>query len=168
MLCRPARDIPAGDGWAFEVKFDGFRALVDTRDGFRVRSRRGWDMTDRLPELASLPTGIVLDGELVGDGGRGNSFPCVCRRLLQADMSVPVTFVAFDVLAVDDTDVTRQPYRERRRLLEGLNLDAERWTTIPTFDDGDALWRVVEELELEGLVAKRRNGTYRPGEQAPG
>jgi bifunctional non-homologous end joining protein LigD len=46
--------LPTGAGWSFELKLDGFRALVDTRDGLRVLSRRGWDMTDRVPELRSL------------------------------------------------------------------------------------------------------------------
>ena len=58
MLLR-AGPIPTGPGWSFEVKWDGFRALVSTVDGLRVRSRRGWDMTPSLPELRSLPAGLV-------------------------------------------------------------------------------------------------------------
>ena len=54
MLLRPG-GIPFGDGWAFELKWDGFRAIVSTEDGLRVRSRRGWKMTQRVPELAVLP-----------------------------------------------------------------------------------------------------------------
>jgi len=64
MLLRPG-GIPRGDGWVFEVKYDGFRAIVATGDTLRVRSRRGWNMTDRVPELGDLPPGLVLDGELV-------------------------------------------------------------------------------------------------------
>ena len=81
MLTRPA-DLPLGPGYAFEVKWDGFRALVSTLDRLRVRSRRGWDMTERLPELASLPESLVLDGELVavGDDGRP-SFPRLSNRI---------------------------------------------------------------------------------------
>lgn len=56
---------PSGPGWSYELKWDGFRAIVSTEDGLRVRSRRGWNMTPVLPELRSLPTGLVLDGELV-------------------------------------------------------------------------------------------------------
>lgn len=51
--------IPAGTGWSFEVKWDGFRALVSTLDGVRVRSRRGWDMTKKLPELRYLTGGLI-------------------------------------------------------------------------------------------------------------
>jgi bifunctional non-homologous end joining protein LigD len=64
MLCRPG-PIPTGRGWTFEVKWDGFRAIVSTVDGLRVRSRRGWNMTQQLPELRYLPRGLVLDGALV-------------------------------------------------------------------------------------------------------
>jgi bifunctional non-homologous end joining protein LigD len=61
--------LPQGDGWAFELKYDGFRAIVATGDSLRVRSRRGWSMADRLPELRELPGGLVLEGELVAFAG---------------------------------------------------------------------------------------------------
>ena len=64
MLLRPG-PIPGGDGWAFELKYDGFRAIVSTEGDLRVRSRRGWNMTAQVPELRELPAGLVLDGELV-------------------------------------------------------------------------------------------------------
>ncbi len=60
MLSRPA-PLPSGSGWSFELKWDGFRAIVSTEDGLRVRSRRGWNMTAMLPELRGLPAGLVLD-----------------------------------------------------------------------------------------------------------
>jgi bifunctional non-homologous end joining protein LigD len=62
MLARSG-SLPSGSGWSFELKWDGFRAIVSTEDGLRVRSRRGWNMTPVLPELRTLPTGLVLDGE---------------------------------------------------------------------------------------------------------
>jgi bifunctional non-homologous end joining protein LigD len=58
MLARPG-ELPTGEGWAYEVKWDGFRAIVSTEDGLRVRSRRGWNMTDRLPELGELPNQLA-------------------------------------------------------------------------------------------------------------
>jgi ATP dependent DNA ligase-like protein len=80
--------LPRGD-YSYEVKWDGFRAIVSTEDGLEVRSRRGWNMSERLPELAALPAGLVLDGELVafGDDGRP-SFP-----LLFASPSAYPTFL---------------------------------------------------------------------------
>ena len=70
MLAR-AGGLPTGDGWAHEVKWDGFRAIVSTEDGLRVRSRRGWNMTMQLLELADLPDGLVLDGEIVAFNREG-------------------------------------------------------------------------------------------------
>jgi bifunctional non-homologous end joining protein LigD len=78
MLARGG-SIPRGPGWAFELKFDGFRALVSREKGLRVVSRRGWSMTERVPELAELPDGLLLDGELVAfnEGGVPH-FPLIC------------------------------------------------------------------------------------------
>ena len=101
MLSRPG-PLPHGRGWSFEVKWDGFRALVSTEDGLRVRSRRGWNMTLALPELARLPAGLVLDGELVAFNGQGDPhFPLLCRRVLNYDRSVPVRLMIFDVLRAE-------------------------------------------------------------------
>ena len=84
MLSRPG-PLPSGQGWSFELKWDGFRAIVSSEDGVRVRSRRGWDMTAMLPELRRLPSGLVLDGELVAWKGGEPYFPAVCRRVLNKD-----------------------------------------------------------------------------------
>jgi bifunctional non-homologous end joining protein LigD len=64
MLARPG-PLPSGPSWSFELKWDGFRAIVSTENGLRVRSRRGWNMTPVLPELRRLPQGLVLDGEIL-------------------------------------------------------------------------------------------------------
>jgi ATP-dependent DNA ligase len=81
MLARSGR-LPEGTRWSYEVKWDGFRAIVSTVDGFRVLSRRRWDMTDALPELAALPPGLVLDGELVVFHDGQSDFPRLCERML--------------------------------------------------------------------------------------
>ena len=120
MLSRIA-PLPVGRGWSYEVKWDGFRAIVSTEDGLRVRSRRGWNMTPVLPELRKLPTGLLLDGELVGWKGKVPWFPHVCRRILNHDLTVPLTFVVFDVLRIDGTNVTDRPFAARRELLESLD-----------------------------------------------
>ena len=164
MLSRPG-PLPSGSGWSFELKWDGFRAIVSTEDGLRVRSRRGWNMTPVLPELRGLPSGLVLDGELVAWIGGAPYFPHVCRRVLNRDMSVPLTFVVFDVLHRDGVDLTTQPYAERRRELEELQLDGSAWTTSETFDDGRALFTAVCELGFEGVVAKNHSSLYRPNDR---
>jgi bifunctional non-homologous end joining protein LigD len=160
MLSRPG-PLPSGSGWSFELKWDGFRAIVSTEDGLRVRSRRGWNMTTVLPELGALPSGLVLDGELVAWKGSQPYFPHICRRVLNRDMAVPLTFVIFDVLLRDGVDLTNHPYIERRQALESLKLDGQAWTTCEWFDDGRALFTAVCELGLEGVVAKKHLSRYR-------
>ena len=80
-------------------------------------------------------------------------------------MSVPMTFVVFDVLQRDGVDLTRQPYLERRQELEGLSLDGPACTTCERFDDGRALFTAVCELGLEGVVAKSHTSLYRPNDR---
>jgi bifunctional non-homologous end joining protein LigD len=162
MLARTG-PLPSGSGWSSELKWDGFRAIVSTEGGLRVRSRRGWDMTPCLPELRSLPEGLVLDGELIAWKGREPWFPDLCRRMLNNDLSVPITFVAFDLLGIDGADLSDRSYEERRDVLVSLGLDAPGWATSETFEH--ALFHSVCELGLEGVVAKKRTGCYRPGER---
>ena len=165
MLARPDR-LPYGD-YAYEVKWDGFRALVSTERGLEVRSRRGWDMSERVPELARLPSGLALDGELVVLGPDGRpSFPLLSQRLLSRRAPVPAVLMVFDVLRVEGEDAMGLPYAERRRLLEALDLHAPHWRTPEAFDDGEALLEATGRLGLEGIVAKRRSEPYRPGERA--
>jgi bifunctional non-homologous end joining protein LigD len=164
MLARPDR-LPRGD-YAYEVKWDGFRAIVSTEAGLEVRSRRGWSMAERLPELTRLPEGLVLDGELVAIAEDGRpSFPLVGLPVLHGRTGIPVTLMIFDLLRVDGRDAMCLPYVERRKLLEELDLDGPAWRTPPAFDDGEALLEATSAQGLEGVVAKHRGDRYRPGER---
>src|SRR5689334_15186672 len=110
--------LPREPNCAFELKWDGFRALVRTGDDFRVRSRRGWNMTELLPELRELPVEAVLDGELVALGeDEWPDFPSVCERLLNGNRGIPLTYIVFDVLECDGRSTMHLPFRERRWLL---------------------------------------------------
>jgi bifunctional non-homologous end joining protein LigD len=165
MLTRPAT-LPLGSGFAYELKFDGFRAIVSTEHGLEVRSRRGWEMTTRLPELAELPGSLVLDGELVALGEDDRpSFPRLSRRLLHGRDGIHVTYVVFDVLGRNGVSVMHVDYERRRRILEELELQGPAWCTPDVFPDGEALFRAVQDQELEGIVAKPLASTYRPGER---
>ena len=113
-----------------------------------------------VPELQHLPTGLVLDGELVAWKGREPYFPALCRRILNGDTSIRVSYVIFDLLGVDGTDLTQRPYEERRTLLEELNPEGPYWNITEVFDDGPALHDAVCELGLEGVVAKRTTSRY--------
>jgi bifunctional non-homologous end joining protein LigD len=112
-----------------------------------------------LPELRALPPGLLLDGELVAWKDSEPYFPLVCRRVLNRDMSIPLTFVIFDLLWLKGVDLTSQPYSDRRRKLERVGLDGPAWTTSETFDDGRALYTAVCELGFEGVVAKNHRAS---------
>jgi bifunctional non-homologous end joining protein LigD len=137
MVSRPG-SLPSGPGWSYEVKWDGFRALVSTEDELCVRSRRGWDMTELLPELAALPPGLVLDGELVAWRDSDPYFPDVCARVLNRDASIPITFVAFDVLRIDGESMMDASFEERRAALVRLPLRPPVSVVAETFADGAA------------------------------
>jgi bifunctional non-homologous end joining protein LigD len=164
MLARAESTLPVGD-YAFEVKWDGFRAIVSTEDGFRVRSRRGWDMAPLIPELAREDVRGVFDGELVAFRQGVPYFPNVTARMLHRRRDVPVAFAVFDVLALDGEPTTNFPYARRRELLESLELGGGFWFLPPVFDDGPSLFAAVCEQGLEGVVAKRRDPLYRPGDR---
>jgi len=163
MLSRPG-PVPKGPRWTYEVKWDGFRAIVSTDGDLRVRSRRGWNMTEALPELRRLPRGLVLDGEVVAFNNKGDPhFPLLARRVLNSDRSIRAHLMIFDLLRLDGEDMRVRRYRERRRVLDALDLNGTYWTTPCAFDDGDALMTAVCERGLEGVVAKKMDERYWPG-----
>src|SRR5579863_201175 len=167
-LARAAKELPLGDEWAYEQKYDGFRAIafVDA-DGLRLQSRTGNDLTRYFPEL-SLPAGrYVLDGEIVVDGdGETQAFGSLQLRLHPAasrierlSAELPASYVAFDLLELDGLELLAEPFGRRREALEKLGgvrrselvrdpAEAERWL--------DA---------TEGVVAKRLDAAYAPGKR---
>src|SRR5262249_4930404 len=160
MLARSG-PIPTRSDWAFEVKWDGFRAIVSTEGPLRVLSRRGWNMTELVPGLAALPVTATLDGELVAFGADGSpDFPLLCERMLMRRLGIAVTYMIFDLLSLDGRSLLNEPYAKRRAELEALDLNDVRWQTPETFDDGEALFEAVCAHELEGVVAKRLNSCY--------
>lgn len=171
MLATNAR--PGGaHRWAVEPKLDGWRALVYVADGaVRVRTRRGRDVTGSLPELAGIidqvPDGTVLDGELVAGGGRGVDFYAVGPAMMRRSRSGSLVFVAFDVPHLAGESTVGLAYRDRRRLLDLLDLTGPSWATVPTFEaQADEVLIECERLGLEGLVAKRVDSRYEPGKSS--
>lgn len=124
-------------------------------------------MAPLLPELErALPADVQLDGELVAFDAEGHpDFHLLGRRMLHGHEGIPVTYMAFDVLAFDGEPTTKEPYRERRRLLDALTLAAPQAAALPTFPEGEALFAAVCERGLEGVVSKRERDPYRPGER---
>ena len=153
--------LPEGPEWRFELKLDGFRAMVSTTGGLRVRSRRGWDMTSLVPELANLPPRLTLDGELIAFGeDKLPSFPRLCERMLHRRVGIPVAYLIFDLLEWRGTPTLDWPYRQRRELLDELELRGSHWGTGMSFEDGERLFRTVHDLGFEGAERSKFRSTY--------
>jgi bifunctional non-homologous end joining protein LigD len=166
MLAKPAAMPARPSSYAYEPKWDGFRALLSTEHGLRVISRRRWNMTPLLPELEAFPARGVFDGELIAFSEDHPDFVALCdRMLLRQSRGIPVAFVVFDVLSLEGTKTMREPYWRRREILKTLDMAGPHWTLTPSFTDGAALWSVVEAQSLEGLVAKPLGSVYKPGER---
>jgi bifunctional non-homologous end joining protein LigD len=172
----------AAERYAYEMKWDGVRAVVYVRDGrARVLTRNDRDVTGSYPELtamaAALPRlAMVLDGEVVAPDRHGRpdfgllqqrmhvTSPAAVRTLVQ---QVPVSYLAFDLLHLDGHDLLAQPYDDRRSLLEGLDLHGPRWDVPPAFaGDGEGALATSRAQGLEGVVAKRRDSRYEAGRRS--
>jgi bifunctional non-homologous end joining protein LigD len=151
------------EDWWFEVKWDGYRAIVGAEMGrVRARSRRGLDLVGRFPELATLdvPDGVVLDGEVVAFDDTGHpSFSAL-------QTGVEVNLVVFDIL-FRGADVTQLAYVERRKLLAGLELGPPIIVPEPTPTLGIGLFEAAKAEGLEGVVGKRTGSIYMPGRRSP-
>ncbi|RNM13626.1 non-homologous end-joining DNA ligase [Nocardioides pocheonensis] len=182
MLATRGDHVPTGDDWTHEVKWDGIRALVEVADGrVRVRSRNENDISVAWPELqalASVDHDLLLDGEIVALGQGVPTFGALADRMHVRDVAKvarlaqtnPVTLLCFDLLRLDGRDLTKEPLRERRRLLESLDLSAPTVAAavqVPgTYADGPALLEAAEAQGLEGIVSKRWSSCYHPGRRS--
>jgi ATP-dependent DNA ligase len=182
MLSSAADALPAGDGWLFEPKWDGFRTLV-FRDGKEIllQSRDEKPMNRYFPELidpliAALPERCVLDGEIVIAGANGLDFEALLLRIHPAASRVkllaaqaPASYVAWDLLAVGDEDLRDVPLEKRRERLEKLfEKTADRVHLSPATRDraqAEDWFTRFEGAGLDGVMAKRLDSKYLAGER---
>src|SRR3984893_11446308 len=179
MLAR-AGALPSEQGeWAFEIKWDGVRAIAYSRPGeLRLESRNLKEITDSYPELARLNRALsshsaVLDGEIVAFDAEGRpSFGALQPRMHVGSRAqakrlaahTPVTYVIFDLLWLDGHSLMALPYLERRARLAELQLNGESWQTPEhVVGEGSALLLLTRERGADGVVAKRLSSTYQPG-----
>jgi len=168
----------SADDYLFEVKWDGLRCLlfVDAKGGVRLQDRGLKDITDLLPEMASLNSQVshpaVLDGELVATDEEGRpDYHALRRRLLGgADLAeeVPLAFVAFDALYLDGRSLLRQPLTRRKaRLRKAVTSGGHLFVPDHIEKEGVELFEACLERGLEGVMAKHGESTYVPGQRSP-
>jgi bifunctional non-homologous end joining protein LigD len=185
MLATTAPLPPAADDdrWAYEMKWDGVRAVAYISGG-RVRflSRNDRDVSGSYPELRGLGDALashdcILDGEIVAFDENGRvSFGALQSRMHVADSSRasrlaqdnPASYFVFDVLHLHGRDTTSLSYDERRDLLESLAIAGPRWQVPPHFPGSGAAALATSRAQgLEGVVGKRRDSSYLPGRRSP-
>ena len=177
MLAKAVTSMPPDA--SYEPKWDGFRSIC-FRDGDEVEfgSRNERPMTRYFPELvaaatAELPGRCVIDGEIVLAGAHGLNFEALQQRIHPADSRVrmlaeqtPASFIAFDLLALDDADLTRRPFTERRAaLVDALSGCGPTFHVTPATTDQATAQRWFSEFEgagLDGVIAKPLTVTYQP------
>jgi bifunctional non-homologous end joining protein LigD len=183
MLARTG-DLPRDDeNWAYEIKWDGVRAIGYVDGGrLRLEARSGRDITPRYPELRGLGRALaghdaIVDGEVVAFADGRPSFQKLqgrmhltseshVRRLSETD---PVNYIVFDLLWLDGHSLTDLPYTERRERLLELGLQGDRWLTpAHHVGDGAAMLEASRAQGLEGVIAKRLDHPYYPGKRAHG
>jgi ATP-dependent DNA ligase len=195
MLAKLEKEIPEGDGWRYEPKWDGFRGIV-FRDGSDVRigSRGGKELQRYFPEVvealkAALPRRSVVDGEIVVAGPDGLDFELLQLRVHPAESRVrklsaeiPASYVAFDLLAKGSGDLRKDPLARRwdeltkvlepdrrDRALRRILRPGTDVVLTPQTEDVAVARRWFDELEgsgLDGVIAKRDDLTYQPGKRA--
>jgi bifunctional non-homologous end joining protein LigD len=171
MLATLAEELPKGEDWLYEVKWDGYRALGYVRGGeARLVSRNENDLTQRFSDVAkALERAVrspecVVDGEVCALDEQGRpSF----SAMQQGKRDTPIIYAVFDVLEVDGVPVTDLPLEERRERLGALLDKRQRTVQISElFEDGEALYDAALEQGLEGVMAKRKGSRYLEGKRS--
>ena len=183
MLAGPRPDLPLGGRWVYEPKWDGFRTIAHrSGESVELMSRGARSLTRYFPEVLPAFRALggdpaVLDGELVMVGADGLDFDGLQLRLHPAESRVkmlsqtmPVSYVAFDLLWLGEDDLRGQPLEERRQRLEELLAAAATDIRLtPTTGDPDVAQKWFQRFEgagLDGVIAKDRGQSYQPGKRA--
>ncbi|MEU4231775.1 non-homologous end-joining DNA ligase [Nonomuraea sp. NPDC026600] len=170
MLAVPGQLPQDRERYGLEVKWDGIRAILHRNGALKVTGRHGVDYTRRYPEISEFGVkNAVIDGEVVALDPRGRpSFVRLQHRMHLTDPEetmlklYPVTYLPFDLLHLDGITLLDLPYRDRRSLLDELDVGAP-----PYFPGESDLLTATKEQGLEGVVAKRLDSPYRPGTRSP-
>jgi bifunctional non-homologous end joining protein LigD len=174
MLATRGTQLPGGDEWIHEIKWDGMRILADVSGRVRLTSRNENDVSVSFPELQALSgvsDDLLLDGEVVVFADGLPSFGALAERMHVSNARkaaalmerCPVTYLVFDVMRLDGRDLSREPLSKRREVLESLGLSDVWWQVPATYDDGETLLDATRVQGLEGVVSKRLSSRYEFG-----
>jgi len=173
MAAQIVDSLPDGEEWLYEVKFDGYRALIiKNGDRVEIRSRNDKDLTAAYPGLVAAARKLhaqqaTVDGEVVAVDSNGRpSFQALQHRT--AHTGYVIAFYAFDLLHLDGRDLTGEPLEARRRPLPEVLDRSGILLSIDLPGDLEHVISAVQALGLEGVVAKRRASRYTPGERGHG
>ncbi len=181
MLAETGDGVQSNPQWRYEPKLDGYRVLAFVAGGtVRLQSRRGLDLTPFFPEIAAElgthPAGqLILDGEIVALGADGRpSFNALQNRaqlksaaeIAAAQRATPVVLVCFDLLHFAGLNLRAAPYSDRRRYLSQCLLPAAQVQLVHSSDDAEKLYAASMEHGFEGIIAKRLDSPYQPGQRS--
>ncbi|HEY5895794.1 MAG TPA: non-homologous end-joining DNA ligase [Chthoniobacterales bacterium] len=181
MLARSAEKPPSSEGYIYEVKWDGIRAMISLDEGeVRIRGRNGMDFTKQFPELlipeqAFRATSALFDGEIVCLEADGKpNFRNVIHRMQQktegaierARAKYPAVCYVFDCLYLDGRQITSEPLTRRREWLHDAIKKDTPYRVSEGVEEGAAFFEAVKEMGLEGIVAKQRDSAYLPGKRS--
>lgn len=169
MEALPAKQLPQGPGWNYEIKVDGYRGQVVRETGrLLVYSRRGNQMSRDFPEVVEslefLPAGTIIDGELAALDADGRpSFQLMQNRQIGRPH---IVYFAFDILVHGGVDVMKRPLSERRSLLRSTVIPNDHVSISEFSTSSQQILQFVKEQKLEGIIAKKADSLYEPGKRS--
>jgi bifunctional non-homologous end joining protein LigD len=170
MLAGTAPEPFSDDGWFFEIKWDGVRAIATVGASVSLRSRNDKELAGQFPELAELATlapGTVLDGEIVVMSRGRPDMQALLPRLQEirpGTGAAPVTYIVFDILRRGEEDLTGLPLTERRTILQSAVREGPHVViSVPVVGQGLDYYRAAVAQGLEGVMAKKKDSLYEPG-----
>ena len=170
MKCLPVKEIPTGKDWAYELKFDGYRALAICREGEALLlSRNKKSFNERFPEIVAAMKQLkvkdaILDGEIVAlDQDNRPTF-----QLLQNYEGGPLSYYLFDLLMLNGENWTNRPLEKRKERLQKLlkGIKAPLLFSSNLSGSPKAIWKQIQKQRLEGIIAKRRDSGYEAGRRS--
>jgi bifunctional non-homologous end joining protein LigD len=168
-LAKLVNTVPKGENWIYELKYDGYRVIAFV-EGNRARlmTRNGNDYTTRFQPVSSslidwaAGRAMVLDGEMTVTDARGKTDFQALQNYMKHPQAQNLTFIVFDLLALDGTDLRNRPLSDRKEMLEALMKDAPKnlWYSRHVRGKGSESLAVACEMGMEGIVGKKSNSIY--------